>query len=113
MMQLQVKEVHAEMNLEVEPGNYFAKVMMIWEVEIEPGHEASMHLMQQSAAAAAANISAVAAVAFPLPTGLHMLAAVNLSHDLDLEKEDEDCCGGAAAGHVLGKAEQVVELSDY
>lgn len=71
MMVLQGKQILAEMNFVVEPGNYFAEVM-IWEVELVPEHVESKHL-SQNAAAAEDNAAAAAAVAFPLPIGLHRL----------------------------------------
>lgn len=115
-MVVQGKEVLSEMNVVVEPGNCFAKLMMVREVETVPGHVALPHWMQQTVAFAANN-AVVAAVSFPLPIGLHKLVDVNYYHDSDLE--DEDCLDGTAAGtvdvaagNVLGKSEQVV-LSDY
>jgi hypothetical protein len=73
-MVLQGNEILAEMNFVVGPVNYFAEVV-IWEVGPVPDHVDSKHLTQKAVAAAEDN--AAAAVAFPLPTGLHMLV-VNL-----------------------------------
>lgn len=77
MTVLQGKETLAEMNFVIGTGNYFAEVM-IWEVGSVSDHEESMHLSQQAVAVvAAAEDNAAAAVAFPLPIGLHRLV-VNL-----------------------------------
>lgn len=73
MKVLQGKQILAEMSFVVEPGNYFAEVM-IWEVGLVPEHVDSKHLSQKAAAAAAEdNAAAAAAVAFPLPIGLQGL----------------------------------------
>ena len=75
MMVLQGKGMLAENYCVIEPGNYFAK-LMIWGVGTETGLEASLHLMQQIVVAAdAADNADAAAVAFPLLTALHMLGA--------------------------------------
>jgi hypothetical protein len=74
-MVLQGNEILAEMNFVVGPVNYFAEVV-IWEVVPVPDHVDSKHLTQKAVAAAAED-NAAAAVAFPLPIGLHRLV-VNL-----------------------------------
>lgn len=64
MMVLQVKQILAEMNFMIGPGNFVLD------------HVESVHLLQQ-AAVAAVEYNAADAVAFPLPIGLHRLV-VNL-----------------------------------
>ena len=77
MMVLQGKEMLAETNFAVVPGDYFAEVM-IWEVGIVTEHVVSTYLMRQTAVAAAGAADNAAVVAFPSPIGLHRLVAANL-----------------------------------
>lgn len=72
MMVLQGKQILAEMNFVVAPGNYFAEVM-IWEVGLVPEHVESKHLSQKAAAAEDNAAAAAAAVAFPLPIGYRLV----------------------------------------